>query len=204
MDNYSCCKNVLRLYGAIKEINRFIIQGCAIYVYVEEEILTTDLSLEMFLPVPKEIKNAQKPGVEMSAALIVKYRSDVLHDWCMDNWGVEMDILAYKEDDDTFNFDTKRAPPIKAIVAISRQFPGLSFFLSYENFRYEYQALADFGKLVIRNGRIKYEVHKEKVKCVFKPACHSVTGHSRELLMEDESERECEDSESSHENDKKQ
>ena len=170
------CRNLLKLSGDTKEIKRFKKQGKDVYIYDEEDKDETALSLQKFLPMPAALDDNPKPDVKMSAHLKDKYGYDNWFEWCLNNWGTATDIIADDPIDNAFDFETEVAPPIQAIVAISKRFPGIMFLLNYLNFVYEDEGLANFGNLAIQNGKIKSREYRKKARCVFCPDCNRVIG----------------------------
>jgi hypothetical protein len=159
MLNYYC-ENVLKLKGDSKEIQRFQEQGKHDY----DEGLETSFAFQKFLPEPEELGNYFQRVVQTSSVLKARYGFDDPDAWCLENWGVDCDIFADDPIDNRYDFETELDPPIKGIVNISKQFPGLKFFLSYQKFAYKDENSVDFGNLVIRNGSIESEEYKEKVE----------------------------------------
>ena len=173
------CECLLKMYGPREELLNFINKAKG----VDEEGENTILSLNKFVPMPKELDGTTAPPDKVNPQLIKKYGADNWYDWNIRNWGCKWNInpdSIYSNVEGLFHvsvqgevikskkvrmvyysFDTPWSPPEKAIKTIGRMFPKLKFVLEY------WEGGACFqGKLVIKNGRIIedkcYDYHGKK------------------------------------------
>ncbi len=174
------CFNSLKIEGDEQDIERFKEQ--AAYVYDERNDVKTSLSFNQFIPLPPELSVRIENNDETSSRLIAKYGCDNGFDWVINNWGVEVEAFADDPIGNVYEFITEWNPPIKWIINVSRKFPGLIFILNYQNFSYPDEDLADFGSLVIQNGKKKSEEYKTKGRCVRCSSCNRVTGYLPDSL----------------------
>lgn len=176
MRSLRACENVLKVVGPANDVSRLRAKGKSVYYYDEENTTFTELSFDRFLPVPKELmENCDNHDPKVKANLKEKLGFDDMFDWREEKWGTDLDIVADNYGD-RFVFSTEWDAPVKAIVGISKQFPGLTFYFEYRNFRYADDTLADFGDLVIQDGKIISEKTKENARCVCCSSCGSFTG----------------------------
>lgn len=109
------CENNLRIHGDAEDMKPFIMK------LSNSEDPTPLLSFDSLLPMPAHEK-------------------DNWYDWRIDNWGTKWDITeddkgVYPTDETEeyleYTFSTAWSPPVEFIETISRDFPGLTFQLTY-------------------------------------------------------------------------
>ena len=129
MPNY--CQNRLRVIGNKEVIAQFKNKA----IGPEKG---RDLSLNNFVPMPKELENTPMPQdtkKAISKKLIKKFGVDNWYDWCLKNWGTKWDIDAdlVSEDDDMLEyiFDSAWSPPVKWLEKVAKLYPDLKFNLRY-------------------------------------------------------------------------
>jgi len=170
MERY--CENYLRFEGNEEEINNFIKKSESIY----DGVMQYDFEIEKLLNMP----NDEFSDPERKQQAIAKYGCKDIADWWSKNWGTR-DICveaSYNKSMHIFTFVTCDSPPDKAIVAISKQYQTLKFTYEYKNFKYEDEAMADFGRFVCQDGKIESEEYG-KVKAVFCPACGQIMTYAK-------------------------
>ncbi len=88
-----------------------------------------NFSLEKLVPIPKEL-------------------SEDWYNWRVSNWGTKWDIgkvdIEKSDEHMSFNFETAWAPPIEAFNTISKNYPNLSFELTYEEPGMDFCGKAEF------------------------------------------------------------
>ena len=94
-------------------------------------------------PTNLEAYNGPQPQVDLSKA--ITFESDHWYDWNVRNWGTKWDVAIHHEeqypeteliedwsDRLIYSFNTAWSPPVSAIEELSKQYPNLTFTLSYE------------------------------------------------------------------------
>jgi len=139
------CDNTLIVRGHAGEIKRFKERG----KHKEKQVgkigdkkyeydYETDLSLNKFFPMPKELENTSSPNTDKKKAkeLTKKFGMPDWWYWKVKNWGTKWDIEAVLERDErnilSYHFDSAWSPPIEWLKKISKDFPKLKFTLHYE------------------------------------------------------------------------
>jgi hypothetical protein len=124
------CQNSLNIEGNPSEVAKF-----------REWLNDEPLTLQKILPMPSELEGTTSPtpkGEEENAKLLTeKYGASNWYDWHVNNWGTKWDVEANEDDCNTTDsdivywFDSAWSPPTKAIIALAKLFPNLSFTLTY-------------------------------------------------------------------------
>ena len=96
----------------------------------------TELSLNNFHPMPRELECTVSPSSPRNKALIDKYGADNWCDWCTRNWGTKWDVQAVLEAEGEgyleYSFQSAWSPPLEWLEKVTWDYPGLSFRLKYE------------------------------------------------------------------------
>ena len=146
------CNNDLIVQGDKTQLNHFVRKAKGIEpqyklsedekkFYTEEMLKPQECELcfNQFVPVPKEI--------------LEQGFSTAGYNWQVDNWGTKWgaSVHAFEVCGDTVavHFDTAWSPPEKVIMAMSNQFPKLTFSLTYAEC-----GMMFAGKLEVKAGRI--------------------------------------------------
>ncbi len=110
------CSNKLTIKGNEEDLIEFKIHAKNIY---------TDLSLNNFIPMPKELENTQSPGPWPN-----------WYDWRLLNWGIKWDVEAHLIDESKnmliYEFESPWGPPTIWLKKVAFIFPELSFELYYK------------------------------------------------------------------------
>ena len=131
--------NTLTIRGNNEHLKKFKEQAKGIS---EGEAGKTDLCLNNFLPLPKELENTTSPSnpqtkeeKKKSNELIDKYGVDNWYDWKLRKWGTKWDVEAELWKDSrnviSYRFSSAWSPPIDWLKKVSSQFPELKFKLHY-------------------------------------------------------------------------
>jgi hypothetical protein len=153
------CQNTLLVQGNTEEVQRLLDT-----VKTDE----TSLSLGKIITTPEPLANASAPNRDESSAEELRklYGASDWYDWQVGKWGTKWDVEAtiyfdsstqtngystYKAKDEVrvvgMNFDSAWSPPIPAIAELSRQFPKVDIYHSYD------ESGCDFsGYNMYRNG----------------------------------------------------
>jgi len=117
-------ENTLKITGNEKELKKF------------SKKLKPKRFMHSFIPLPKELKNTESPPKKKNLNLILKYKTDNWYDWQRKNWGTKWDFeveeIGECENERIYSFESAWSPPIEGITTISKKFPKLTFWLSYE------------------------------------------------------------------------
>lgn len=112
MPNY--CNNYLHITGDEKSISDF----------KKKSTEKKDKFLETFYPLPTNI------DMNESGAFPAWY------EWRVENWGTKWDIHPSLDEESpthlTYSFESAWSPPVAALEYISNDYPGLSFFIKFE------------------------------------------------------------------------
>lgn len=145
------CENYLRVTGNDKDLISF--KNRAKQIGKDNK---TDLSLNNFIPMPKELKDTISP-CNPNRALRRKFGFDNWYDWRIANWGVKCEIDAAHLTDGkgelTYCFDSAWSPPLKAIEKMSKQYPELNFYLEYIE-----PSMAFCGQFEVISSKIKQDI----------------------------------------------
>lgn len=155
------CECELDVWGPREELSEFYLKAKWITPEGNEE----PLSLNNFVPMPKELENTQSPPDKQNKELIKKYGADNWWDWCVTNWGSKWEItdgavnrssLFHLEIDKNnrfrklmYGFSTAWSPPEPVIKEMGKMFPKLKFKLQYWE-----GGMGFSGILVINKGKI--------------------------------------------------
>ena len=155
------CENELRITGPIADRRQFV------------NTAGEEFQLNTFIPLPKELLEIHTGGATLEdgrkvsrwkeiggknvevyeMSLKEKYGHSDWYEWSLDNWGTKWDLSEVWIHNHTrsvvYGFNTALAPPIKGILAISRQYPKLRFALKYWECGMGYQ-----GRMEMQNGEI--------------------------------------------------
>jgi len=160
-------QNILILEGYEQEIRHFIEQAKGVWVD-EDGLHATDFVFEKFIPKPKELMCDKPKDKQVSEVLIKKYGYDNLFDWQVGTLGIisePVKVIFEKEKNKySFSFLEEECPPLRALCAISTQFPSLKFFLEFFSIPIPEENIADHGKYEFVNGRMEV---KRRDKCMF-------------------------------------
>lgn len=153
------CMNTLLVNGPVDDVQRLL---------ETVESSDTALSLAKIVTPPEEIVNSVSPqrNEEEAEKLRALYGAVDWYSWNVSNWGTKWDVTAtiyfdsvehshgystYKDKEIRvvgMNFDSAWSPPIPAIAELSRQFPKVSIYHSYD------ESGCDFsGYNMYRNGQ---------------------------------------------------
>jgi len=89
------CENTLIVSGDKKQIKQFKEKA-------KGKKNKTDLSLNNFVPLSKELENTTAPSLKPNKKLIKKYGADNWYEWCISNWGTKWDVEATLEDEEEY------------------------------------------------------------------------------------------------------
>ena len=110
------CINKLTITGKEDDLIKFKIQAKGI---------ETDLCLDNFVPMPRELEDTRSPGPWPN-----------WYDWRISNWGTKWDVEGHltleSENILIYEFDSAWSPPIYWIPKVSSLFPELSFELYFK------------------------------------------------------------------------
>jgi len=139
------CQNHLTVSGPPADVTAFV------------KAATDAKSLvDAFVPMPTELEGttAGTPADpdEVRERNIRLYGAPDWYDWANKNWGTkwgdyDTDLLGHTDDTAVFTYTTAWAPMDKAITSISKQFPTLTFEVTYEE-----SGMCFMGVNVDRNG----------------------------------------------------
>jgi len=150
------CNNTLEVWGDKEQIKEFKKKG-----RVSRKDDKTDLSLDRFVPIPKELKGTTAPSKKTDRRLIKKYGADNWYDWRLNNWGTKWDVDAelvneniprskkYNEGFLVYVFDSAWSPPIEWLEKMCKQYKKLRFKLKYEE-----PLMGFMGVAIAENGEI--------------------------------------------------
>ena len=103
----------------------------------------TDLSLECFLPMPRELVGTVSPGDNPN-----------WYDWSLENWGTKWDIKAKLsqqfEDGLVYEFRSAWTPPVAWLKTVANTYPKLEFTLKYDE-----EGVGFLGVAQTIKGRVK-------------------------------------------------
>lgn len=82
--------------------------------------------------------------------------------WCVQNWGTKWDlsddtIIVQTDKILSYQFDTAWSPPIPVVMEMSRQFPLLSFTLTYDE-----PGMCFKGKYKVKAGKVLLDSYIER------------------------------------------
>lgn len=153
------CKNQLTVVGPPLEIFKFSMEA----VRCNNEGKRSLLSLDNFVPMPKELENTESPAIKKDNNLIEKYGADNWFDWRVIFWGTKWDISEvttvpnvmhlnprHPPEKVVYDFDTAWSPPEPAFIEIAKKFPKLIFKLKYWE-----PGMAFRGILIVKGEKIK-------------------------------------------------
>ena len=110
------CSNELIIIGKEDDLIKFKIQAKG---------TNTDLCLNNFVPMPKELEDTRSPGPWPN-----------WYDWRIYNWGIKWDIeghlIGESESILIYEFDSAWSPPTNWISKVASIFPELSFELYFK------------------------------------------------------------------------
>ena len=106
----------------------------------------SDLSLNNFVPMPKELnidrgyfgddKLKQSEVDRIGKENLKKFGAKDWYDWHVQNWGTKWDVEATLQSKSgdmlEYWFDSAWAPPVQWLVSVSEQYPKLKFELEYD------------------------------------------------------------------------
>lgn len=136
------CTNKLEITGDEKELKKFT-----------KKVKKKNF-MNSFLPTPKELTEIQSPNKEKTTKklnLVMKYGKEDWYTWNITNWGTKWDFEVDEDIEEcksTYHFDSAWAPPIQGIETISKSYPNLVFFLTYEE-----EGMGFRGIAKIQNGK---------------------------------------------------
>ena len=146
------CQNTLSITGNKRDLTRF--KKKAEDTGADSK---TFLSLNNFVPMPKELEGTTSP-CEPNTELRAKYGFDNWYDWHIANWGIKWDVEANKKQEGSnwikFHFDSPWAPPINAIITISKMYPELTFEIEYAE-----PGMNFAGRSIYKNGEVISEMY---------------------------------------------
>jgi len=126
-----------------------------------DEVEPSDISIEKFLPTPKELDDTDTETE--NSEFIKKYGASNWYDWRVMNWGTKWDIIGGErtsEDDEDekidYMFETAWSPPIEALQSISKLYPKFVFVLKYEETLTGFIGIAKFINGKVDNKVINY------------------------------------------------
>lgn len=117
------CNNKLQLQCSEERFKEF----------TDKFVIDGILSFNTVIPQPPELDSRAAPERDevFAKAMLAKYGAKDWYDWRVGNWGTKWEPEIIDIDGHCIVFDSAWAPPIAAIVAMSKQFPDIAFELTY-------------------------------------------------------------------------
>jgi hypothetical protein len=158
---------LLLLEGDQTEVQEFVKQAKHSYKNEEGDTIETDLSLQKFIPMPDGISGWF-----------------ACYNWCVVNWGVNSDIEAqYNKQKRAYSIpvdnDFEDHSPLRAFLAISKQFPQIKFTFEYYDCDLKEMNFAMYGKTEFRNGVVMASEENSRVRVVRCSRCESIKSHEK-------------------------
>lgn len=154
-DMSNWCENKLIVVGNEEDLIEFKEQAKS-----HEEGVETDIMMNNFVPMPKELVNTVSP-----------WEHPNWYEWALNNWGCKWDLDAKltKETGNslTYKFVSPWNPPIEWLLNIAPMFPYLLFQLSYKEGGMCFQGTTSVqDDLFITNEEKYYEPYEYKEEMI--------------------------------------